>query len=49
MRQVPQYLIISSGCMARHFSYYLQLLQLPYRQWSREHNTNPYLKSGLLL
>ncbi len=49
MRQVPNYLIIGSGRIARHFSYYLQLLQLPYRQWSSEHNTHPYLKSGLLL
>lgn len=44
MRQVPKYLIIGSGRMARHFSYYLQLLQLPYQQWSRAHNTPDELK-----
>ena len=44
MRQVPNYLIIGSGRMAKHFSYYLQLLQLPHRQWSREHNSDDELK-----
>jgi len=35
MGQVPIYLIIGNGRMARHFSHYLSLLRLPFRQWSR--------------
>lgn len=35
MRQVPRYAIIGAGRMARHFSHYLTLLQIPHRQWSR--------------
>lgn len=40
MRQVPtaKYLIIGSGRMARHFCYYLSLLEIPYNQWSRAAN-----------
>ena len=34
MRQVP-YLIIGDGRLARHFCHYLQLLDLPFLQWSR--------------
>ena len=36
MRQVPHYGIIGNGRVARHFCHYLQLLQLPYRQWQRQ-------------
>lgn len=35
MRQVPQYLIIGNGRMARHFQYYLSLLNLPQSHWYR--------------
>lgn len=35
MGQVPNYLIIGDGRVARHFSHYLSLLQIPCRQWSR--------------
>lgn len=34
MKQVP-YGIIGAGRMARHFSYYLSLLHIPFRHWSR--------------
>ena len=35
MRQVPEYLIIGNGRVARHFCHYLSLLNIPYQQWSR--------------
>jgi predicted short-subunit dehydrogenase-like oxidoreductase (DUF2520 family) len=35
MRQVPHYLIIGSGRVARHISYYLSLINLPYLTWQR--------------
>lgn len=35
MRQVPLYTIIGDGRIARHFSHYLQLLGMPFLQWSR--------------
>lgn len=38
MRQVPtqtHYAIIGNGRVARHFSHYLSLLEIPYKQWSR--------------
>ncbi len=39
MRQVPrQYAVIGNGRAARHFCYYLSLLNIPYRQWSRAGN-----------
>lgn len=39
MRQVPKYLVIGSGRMARHFCHYLQLLKLPFQNWSRKNNS----------
>lgn len=39
MQQVSKYLVIGSGRMATHFCYYLQLLNLPWQQWSRKNNT----------
>lgn len=39
MRQVPTYLIVGSGRVARHFQYYLDLLQLPCQTWSRQRNS----------
>lgn len=41
MRQVPNqthYAIIGNGRVARHFSHYLSLLKIPYKQWSRSDN-----------
>lgn len=35
MRQVPHYLIIGNGRVARHFRHYLSLLGLAVAQWSR--------------
>jgi len=33
LRQVPKYLIMGSGRVARHMSYYLSLLEIPFIQW----------------
>lgn len=35
MGQVPQYLIIGRGRVARHFLHYLSLLKIPCAQWDR--------------
>ncbi len=35
MRQVPNYLIIGNGRVARHFCHYLTLLGLPHHSWDR--------------
>jgi predicted short-subunit dehydrogenase-like oxidoreductase (DUF2520 family) len=35
MRQVPQYLIIGDGRVARHFQQYFTLLQLSFKVWHR--------------
>ena len=35
MRQVPHYLIIGNGRVARHFRHYLSLLNLSVSQWNR--------------
>lgn len=36
MGQVPEYAIIGAGRIAKHFCHYLDLLNIPYRQWSRK-------------
>ena len=36
MRQVPYYLIIGSGYVARHIQHYFGLLNLPYTSWCRQ-------------
>ncbi|HSW71212.1 MAG TPA: DUF2520 domain-containing protein [Gammaproteobacteria bacterium] len=36
MRQVPPYLVIGSGRVARHFQCYLSYLGLPFKLWSRQ-------------
>ena len=36
MRQVPYYLIIGNGRVARHFRHYLSLMQIPYLSWHRD-------------
>lgn len=36
MRQVPFYLIIGNGRVARHFSYYFSLLNVPVKTWCRQ-------------
>jgi 2-dehydropantoate 2-reductase len=33
--QVPRYLLIGNGRVARHFSHYFSLLQIPHSTWSR--------------
>lgn len=38
MRQVPPYLLIGSGRVARHMQCYLDLLRLPFQSWSRQSN-----------
>lgn len=43
MRQVPKYLIIGNGRVARHFSHYLKLLNLSFQNWSRDNNTRDEL------
>lgn len=35
MRQVPQYLIIGNGRVARHFCHYFSRLNISYTQWKR--------------
>ncbi len=35
MRQVPHYLIIGNGRLARHFSHYLTLLRIAHESWHR--------------
>jgi 2-dehydropantoate 2-reductase len=35
MRQVPYYLLIGDGRLARHLQHYMALLSLPCRQWHR--------------
>ena len=36
MRQVPHYLLIGSGRVARHFQHYFSLLELPFTTWDRQ-------------
>ncbi|MDO8953719.1 MAG: DUF2520 domain-containing protein [Gammaproteobacteria bacterium] len=38
MRQVPRYLIIGNGRVARHFRHYFTLLDIPYLAWHRQHS-----------
>ncbi|MBS0287919.1 MAG: DUF2520 domain-containing protein [Proteobacteria bacterium] len=48
MRQVPaktHYLIIGHGRMAKHFCHYLNLLHIPYTQWSRKSHTEDELQA----
>ncbi len=35
MQQVPSYLLIGSGRVARHFQYYFSLLNIPFCRWQR--------------
>ena len=35
MRQVPHYLLIGNGRVARHFRHYFSLLKLPFSTWNR--------------
>ncbi len=39
MRQVPQYLIIGNGRVARHFQHYFSLLKLTFLLWNRQEST----------
>ncbi|VVC76447.1 hypothetical protein AQUSIP_17600 [Aquicella siphonis] len=36
MRQVPSYLLIGNGRVARHFQHYFSMLNLVYTQWHRQ-------------
>ena len=36
MRQVPKYLLIGNGRVARHFQHYFTLLQIPFAAWHRQ-------------
>lgn len=55
MRQVPRYLIIGNGRVARHFAYYFILLHIPFVQWHRSmpieelQSTLPHVTHVLLL
>lgn len=35
-KQAPKYLLIGNGRVARHFSHYFSLLQIPFETWSRK-------------
>jgi 2-dehydropantoate 2-reductase len=37
MRQVPHYLLIGNGRVARHFQHYFSLLQISFSHWQRQH------------
>ena len=39
MRQVPSYLLIGSGRVAKHFQGYLKGLSIPFQVWSRQQNS----------
>lgn len=43
MRQVPSYLVIGSGRVAKHFQCYLNHLQVSCQSWSRKKNTSTEL------
>jgi len=45
MRQVPAYLLLGSGRVARHFQRYFDLLQIPYKTWSRRDPQAPSLEA----
>ncbi len=47
MRQVPQYLILGDGRLARHMLHYLQLQGLAPQQWSRRQQSSQALRSML--
>ena len=47
MRQVPRYLLIGDGRLARHFRHYFSLLELPYLTWSRRENSPEKLAQQL--
>ncbi len=50
MRQVPQSsptLIVGDGRLARHFSFYFDLIQFPFRKWSRNHQSEEELQKAL--
>ncbi|HLB43222.1 MAG TPA: DUF2520 domain-containing protein [Gammaproteobacteria bacterium] len=36
MRQVPHYLLIGNGCVAKHFQHYFSFLQLSFTTWHRQ-------------
>ena len=46
MRQVPRYLVIGNGRVAKHFKHYLSLLNIPFSSWNKT-ETTPDLKKKL--
>ena len=39
MRQVPHYLIIGNGRVAKHFKHYFSLLKIPFSSWNKAETT----------
>lgn len=48
MRQVPTYLILGSGRVAKHICHYLSLLDLPFQQWARKTHSIADLRTKLI-
>jgi predicted short-subunit dehydrogenase-like oxidoreductase (DUF2520 family) len=46
MRQVPRYLIVGNGRVARHFCHYLSLLDIQYSQWHRPQSIGQLAKEA---
>ncbi len=44
MGQVPKYTILGDGRVARHFSHYFDLLEIPYQIWARKTHTESELQ-----
>ena len=44
MGQVPKYLIVGNGKMAKHFGHYLATLNLSFQTWNRQHYSVETLK-----
>ena len=44
MRQIPNYLIIGSGRLSKHLSYYFALSNLSFNNWSRANNNQKQLE-----
>lgn len=48
MRQVPEYLIIGNGRVAKHFRHYFSLLNLPFLAWHRQESQEKLQESQKL-
>lgn len=49
MRQVPRYVVIGNGCMARHICHYLSGLKLECQQWYRQKHSIKNLHKKITL